>query len=538
MTDLVMVGGRVLTMDPAGRRAEALAVAGGRIAAVGTSEVVGRMAGESTTVVRLNGRAVTPGFIDPHNHFSMTTFEPVSCDLRTPPLGSRRDALEAIAATASATPPGQWIWGQAYDARSLEDAGPLSRWELDEAGGDHPVCVMDDSYHALYANSAALAIAGIDRETPDPRGGVIVRDDSGEPTGFLQERAMDGVHRTTLRSFIEVYGEDVVGDLVRRNADRHLSHGVTTIGDAQTMPEGAEMYRMADRQGKLPICVRQLRGGDGFFAAPERAAAGEFAGEDVSDRRRGGSVKLFMDPVYPNFGFFRCHSDGSVTPEGEVYYDQEEADRLVLSAVGQGLQVAIHCIANRAIEQGLNALERAITEVPGAEDLRLRIDHFMFPTMAQIRRAADLPIVISQQPAFLYNIGHMFEDGVREYGIDAGATPLAAMVDAGATIAAGSDYPCASVAPLDGMAAAVGRRHISGRKIEPDQAISAEQCLRHYTNGSAYAVFRDDEVGSLEVGKRADMVVLSHDPTGSHPDHIGRIAVEQTYVDGELVYQA
>ena len=281
MTDLVMLGGRVLTMDPAGRRAEALAVAGGRIAAVGSSEVVGRMAGESTTVVRLNGRAVTPGFIDPHNHFSMTTFEPVSCDLRTPPLRSRRDALDAIVATASATPPGQWIWGQAYDARSLEDAGPLTRWELDEAGGDHPVCVMDDSYHALYANSAALAIAGIDRDTPDPRGGVIVRDDSGEPTGFLQERAMDGVHRTTLRSFIEVYGEDVVGDLVRRNADRHLSHGVTTIGDAQTMPEGAEMYRMADRQGKLPICVRQLRGGDGFFAAPERAAAGEFA-----ERRR------------------------------------------------------------------------------------------------------------------------------------------------------------------------------------------------------------------------------------------------------------
>ncbi len=538
MTDLVMLGGRILTMDAGGRRAEALAVDRGRIAAVGTSEEMGRLVGEGTRVVRLNGRAVTPGFIDPHNHFSMTSFEPVSCDLRTPPLGSKRDALDTIAAAAGAAPAGQWVWGQAYDARSLPDAGPLSRWELDEAGGDHPVCVMDDSYHALYANSAALALAGIDRHTPDPRGGVIVRDASGEPTGFLQERAMDVVHRTTIRSFIDVYGEDVVGDLVRWNAERHLSHGVTTVGDAQTMPEGAAMYRIADRQGKLPICVRQLRGGDGFFAAPERAAAGEFSDDDVSDRLRGGSVKLFMDPVYPNFGFFRCHSDGSVTPEGEVYYDQEEADRLVLSAVNQGLQVAIHCIANRAIEQGLNAFERALREVPEAADLRLRIDHFMFPTMEQIRRAAALPIVISQQPAFLYNIGHMFEEGVREYGIDAGATPIAAMVDAGATIAAGSDYPCASVAPLDGMAAAVGRRHVSGRRIEPDQAISAEECLRHYTNGSAFAVFRDHEVGSLEVGMRADMVILSHDPTASHPDHISGIRVEQTYVDGDLVFEA
>ena len=203
-----------------------------------------------------------------------------------------------------------------------------------------------------------------------------------------------------------------------------------------------------------------------------------------------------------------------------------------------GLQVAIHCIANRAIEQGLNSFERAIREVPGAEDLRLRIDHFMFPTMDQIKRAADMPIVISQQPAFLYNIGHMFEEGVREYNIDAEAEPIAAMVDAGATIAAGSDFPCASIAPLDGIAAAVSRRHVTGRQIAPDQAISAEECIRHYTNGSSYAIFRDSEVGSLEVGKRADMVVLSHDPTGSHPDHIRDIAVEQTYVDGALAYEA
>ena len=538
MADLVMLGGRILTMDRAGSRAEALAVEDGKIAAVGTSEEMARMVGEATRVVRLNGRAITPGFIDPHNHFSMTTFEPVSCDLRTPPLRSRREALEAIAATAAITPTGQWIWGQAYNARSLEGTGPLTRYELDEAGGDHPVCVMDDSYHALYANSAALALAGIDRDTPDPAKGVIVRDDSGEPTGFLQERAMDAVHRTTMRSFIEVYGEDAVGDLVQHNARRHLSHGVTSLGDAQTMPESAQMYRLADAQGKLPICVRQLRGGDTFFGAPSRPAAGEFLEDNVSDRLRGGAVKLFMDPVYPNFGFFRCHSDGAVTPEGEVYYEQEEADELVLSAVRNGLQVAIHCIANRAIEQGLNSFERAIREVPGAADLRLRIDHFMFPTMAQINRAAEMPIVISQQPAFLYNIGHMFEDGVREYNIDAEAEPIAAMVEAGATIAAGSDFPCASIAPLDGMAAAVSRRHVTGRQIAPDQAISAEECIRHYTNGSSYAIFRDSEVGSLEAGKRADLVVLSHDPTGSHPDHIRDIAVEQTYVDGTLAYEA
>ena len=536
--DLVMLGGRVLTMDPAGRRTEAVAVRDGKIAAVGVNDEIARMAGEGTRVVRLNGRTVTPGFIDPHNHFSMTTFEPVSADMRTPPLRSKREALDAIAATAASTPMGQWIWGQAYNARSLDGTGPLSKQELDEATGDHPVCVMDDSYHALYANSAALTIAGIDRDTPDPHKGWIVRDRAGEPTGFLQERAMDAVHKTTMRSFIDVYGEEVVGDLVQHNARRHLAHGVTSLGDAQTMPESAEMYRIADRQGKLPIAVHQLRGGETFFGVPSRAATGEYGADNVSDRLRGGSIKMYMDPVYPNMGFSKCHDDGDVTPAGEVYYEQDETtDELVLSAVRNGLQVAIHCIGDRAIEQSLNAFERAIREVPAAADLRLRLDHFMFPTMAQIKRAADLPIVISQQPAFLYNIGHLFEEGVRDYGIDAEPQSVAAMVDAGATIAAGSDFPCASMAPLDGIAAAVGRRHVSGRQIAPDQAISAEECIRHYTNGSSYSIFRDSEVGSLEVGKRADMVVLSHDPTGSHPDHIGDINVEQTYVDGALVYE-
>jgi len=536
--DLVLLGGRILTMDGASSRAEAIAVNKGKIVAVGANAEIAPMAGDETRVVRLNGRAVTPGFIDPHNHFSMTTFEPVSADLRTPPLRSKQAALDAVASTAAATPTGQWIWGQTYGARALGDGGLMTRAELDEAGGDHPVCVMDDSYHALYANSAALAIAGIDRNTPDPHKGSIDRDASGEPTGFLMERAMDAIHRTTMRSFMEVYGEEVVGDLVLHNARKHLSHGITGIGDAQTMPESAEMYRIADKQGKLPIFVQQIRGGETFFGVPDKAAAGRFDDDNVSDRLRGGSVKMYMDPVYPDLGFNHCHDDGSVSPAGDVYYTQEEADDLVLSSVRNGLQVAIHCLGNRSIEQTLNSFERALKEMPESADLRLRLDHFMYPTSDQIKRAADMPVIISQQPAFLFNIGHIIEDGVNEYNIDAEPASLAAMVDAGATIAAGSDFPCASLAPLDGMAAAVSRRHISGRQIAPDQAISAEECIRHYTNGSAYSVFRDDEVGSLEVGKRADMVVLSHDPTGADPDHIGDINVEQTYVDGELLYDA
>ncbi|MBM3945445.1 MAG: amidohydrolase [SAR202 cluster bacterium] len=535
--DAVLLGGNILTMDRSKRRVQALAVRGGKIAAVGPTGEIARLATPKTKVVNLNGRTVTPGFMDPHNHFSMTTWEPVSVDCRVPPLRNKKAVLDAIAAAAAAAPTGKWIWGQAYSFQVFEEAGVLTKGELDEAGGDHPVCIMDFSYHALYANSAALKLAGITKNTPDPRGGVIVRDASGQPNGFLQERAMDLVHKTTMRAFIDLYGEDAVADLVYQNSMRHLEHGVTSLGDAQTMPESGEMYRIADKRGKLPICVRQLRGGDTFFGAPERASRGEFGKDTVSDRLRGGTMKIFMDPVFPNFGLYRCHPDGKMTPEGEVYYTQDEVDQLVLNASKNGLQVAIHCIGNRAIEQGLNALERSVREVKGSDKLRHRIDHFSFPTNKQIQRIAKSPFIISQQPAFIYNIGHMFEQTLKDYNIDAPAAALASMVDAGATIAAGSDFPCASIAPLDGIAASAGRRHISGRQIAPEQAISAEESIRQYTNGSAYVLFRENEVGSLEVGKQADMVVLSHDPTAVHPDHIRGVVVEQTYVNGDLKFK-
>ena len=534
--ELIMLGGNILTMDGKRSRAQALAINNNKITAIGNNNEIATMANDKTKVVHLRGRTVTPGFIDPHNHFSMTVFEPVSVDSRTPPLKDKKAVLDAISTTASATPKGKWIWGQSYDTRVLKEAEPLTCWELDEAAPDNPVCIMDASYHALYANTAAMAIAGITKNSPDPYKGTIVKNRKGEPTGYLHERAMDSIHQITMRSLIDFHGEEIVGDLVRQNALMHLSHGVTSIGDAQTMPESAELYRLADSQGKLPICVRQLRGGETFFGIPDKVAAGEYDNDNVSDRLRGGTMKIFMDPVFPEFGFFKCHHDGSVSPEGEIYYEQDEVDKLVLDATNNGLQVAIHCIGNRSIEQAVNSFERALNEVPDADKLRLRLDHFMFPTQELIQRAADLPIVISHQSAFLYNIGDVFEQGVKDYGINAPAQPMADMVSAGATIAAGSDFPCASVAPIDGIAAAASRRHVSGRQIEPGQAISAEEAISHYTNGSSFAIFRDHEVGSIEVGKRADMVVLSHDPTESHVDHIKDISVEQTYVDGKLVY--
>ncbi|MDE2968091.1 MAG: amidohydrolase [Chloroflexota bacterium] len=535
--ELLFTGGRVLTIDPMDRIASGVAVRDGRIVAVGDSAEARAAVGPDAVHVDLRGRALVPGFCDPHNHFSMTTFEPRSVDCRTPPMAGPKQVIDAIAAAAAGAPDGQWIWGLGFAARNFEPSGEdlLHRRELDEAAPNNPVCVMDSSYHACYANSAAMALVGIDRDTPNPPGGEIRKDDYGEPNGVLWERAMDPVHHASMRSYIDTFGEDVVADLVQQNALRHLSHGITSVGDALVMPESAEIYRLTDARGKLPIVIHQMRGGPGFFAAPEDAAGGAFMEDDVSDRLRGGIVKIFMDPVWPSPAMTVCHEDGTTEPVGDPYYGQEEVDHLVLDAASHGLQVAIHCIGNRAVEQGLNAFERAQREIP-RDDPRYRIEHFSFATPEQIERARSLGVIVSHQPPFLNAIGEFFETRIAEAGLDSVPIPYRDMLDVGVFVASGSDFPCAPVQPLLGLYGLVSRTARDGRQVAADQAISPLEALRTYTLNSATAMFREHEVGSIEVGKRADLVVLSHDPTLVDPTYIQEMAVQQTYVDGDLLY--
>ena len=532
--ELLFSGGRVLTIDAMDRIVSGVAIRDGRIVALGDSEEARKAVGPDATHVELHGRALIPGFCDPHNHFSMTTFEPRSVDCRVPPMGGKPAVLDAIAAAAAGSPDGQWIWGMGYSS-GPQGVGVLSRTELEEVAPNNPVCVMDQSYHSCYANSAALAIGGIDRDTPNPRGGEIHRDDRGDATGLLWERAMDTVHHASLRAHIDVLGPEVVAGLVQQNARRHFSHGVTSVGDAVVLQDSAEIYRLADERNKLPIVIHQMRGGNGFFAAPEAAAGGAFLKDDVSDRLRGGIVKIFMDPVWPTFAYTKCHADGTFEDMGEPYYGQDEVDHLVLNAASHGLQVAIHCLGDRAIEQALNTYERVQREIPRG-DPRYRIEHMFLPQEGQMERAASLGVMISHQPSFLYAIGDGFDRFRSEAGLPFPALPYRSMLDAGLTVASGSDFPCFPVEPLKGLYAMVARRTRSGVEVAADQAITPLEALRTQTINSAAAMFRDHEVGSIEVGKRADLVVLSHDPTLVDPMFIGEIVVQQTYVDGDLLY--
>ncbi|PKB82166.1 MAG: hypothetical protein BZY88_05210 [SAR202 cluster bacterium Io17-Chloro-G9] len=534
--DLVLMGGNVLTMDVRNSRAEALAVDGGKIAAVGTNAELAKLVGENTRVVHLAGRTLLPAFSDPHNHFSINTLEPVSVDCSVPPHATIGSVKDAIAAAAKDLPAGRWLTGWGFRSGRLKENRAITRWELDEAAPDNPVRIMDGSVHACYANSAALMLAGIGQETPDPPHGQIIRESNGQPNGTLWEGAMDPVYNLSLRAYLDHYPGEV-GELVRHNCLRHLACGIAGVGDALVVPDAAELYRAADGQNNIPITLHQMLGAEGFFAPPQGVSNGEIGDGNVSDRLRGGTMKMFMDPVFPGSAYTRHHAHGGAEEMGQIYYTQDEADALVSQAHKRGMQVAIHCLGNRAVDRALNAFQNALKEHP-SEEPRFRIEHFTITSIAQIQRARSLGVVAVVQPGFHFTGGERYRDRMQELAGDVRALPLRSMLDQGLTVSGSSDYPCGPLSPLTGLYAMVTRRtQQGGDPVTPDEAVSAMEGLRMYTATAAYAMGREKDTGSLERGKRADMVVLSHDPTAVDPDYIREIAVEQTYVEGDLLYQ-
>ena len=533
--NLVLMGGNVLTMDSRNTRADALAVEDGKISAIGSNSEVTRLIRDDTSVVHLAGRTLVPGFIDPHNHFSINTLEPVAVDCSSPPHDTINGVKDCIAAAVRGLPKGRWLRGWGLRSAALKDERAITRWELDEAAPDNPVCIMDGSVHACYANSSALTLAGIGRDTPDPPHGSILKDGSGGPSGTLWEGAMDLVYNLSLRAYIDHYG-DAVASLVRQNVQRHLSLGITSVGDALVVPEAEELYRIADRQGQVPMTLHQMLGAEGFFAPPRRVSSGLSGDGQVSDRLRGGTMKLFMDPVFPSSAYTRCLADGVTEDVGEIYYSQEQADSLVAEAHAKELQVAIHCLGNRSLDRALTAFENAIKQRRVA-DPRFRIEHFTITSREQIRRAAALGVVAVVQPGFHFTGGERYKSRADELAGDARPIPLRTMLDEGLMVSASSDYPCGPLSPLVGLYAAVTRRtRQGGDPVTPEEAVSVAEALRMYTINAAHAMKRETEAGSLEIGKRADIVVLSHDPTTSNPDFLRDIIVEQTYVDGRLLY--
>ena len=536
--DQIIANATVLTMDATARRVRSLGVHDGRIAAVGDEEGVRATLAPDAAVIDLQGRTVIPGFIDGHTHFINSTFEAVQVDCSTPPLATLAEVLERLRLAAAEATPGQWVRGWGFHWSRVRERRNPTRVDLDAIAPEHPIVVIDASYHGCFVNSRGLELAGIDRHV-SPRGhGIIVLDEAGDPTGELFETSSDAPAALSWRSYAERSPADAI-TLMEANARRHLALGITSVSDALVTPEGAALYAAVAEAGRLPIDIHQMLGGQTFFDAPR---VGQAPTEESLRVRHGrlsaGTVKMFMDVVHPGPAIDRRTADG-YRHTGRNFYSRTEAEALIVDIVERGFEPAVHALGSCGLEQALAAYE-AVRRVSGRDAASLRVEHFIIATGEQVSRTNSLGVKAVVNPGFIDRWGDMYLHEWRGDETDwdeLRIIPIRSMLDAGVTVAAGSDYPCAPMSPLVCIQAAVTRMSMTGETVDACEAIDPLEGLRLYTS-SAAAVDGRADIGTIEVGKRASFAVLDADPTAVASEAIGTIKVLQTWVDGARVFTA
>src|SRR5687768_9720100 len=524
--DLVLRGGRIWAgkgLPPA----TAIAMRDGRIAAVGSDADIAGWIGASTKVVDLAGRLAVPGFNDAHVHFLSGGFGLLSVDLR----GARDEAdfARLIGAHARTLPKGTWILEGNWDHEAWPSKALPTRQQIDAVTPDHPVFVQRLDGHMSLANSLALRLAGVTRETADPPGGTIVRDASGAPTGVLKDNAADLVARV-----IPEPSREMNLRAARAALAEAARVGVTTIQDNSAV-DALPTYGELRARGELTARLHVWRYAS---AMPSLIAAGIRSG--LGDEWiRLGALKILSDGSMGSgtAAFFEPYSDDPKT-SGLLLHPVPELERMIVEADAAGFQLAVHAIGDRANSLVLDAFEKA-ARANGPRDRRFRIEH------AQVVRKQDLPrykalgVIASIQPSHCIDDMRWAEKRIgRARARD--AYTFRSFTAAGIAVAFGTDWFVEPLDPRLGLYAAVTRELPAGGPPGgwfPEEKISLEDALDLYTRGSAYAEFAEGEKGTLERGRLADVAVFARDLFGVEPREILTTPVDLTIVGGRIVFQ-
>ena len=531
--NLVLLNGKIWTVNDRQPRAEAVACLGSRIVAVGSNGEIRKWIGAGTEAIDLGGKLVLPGFNDAHVHFFSGGENLASVQLRD--AKSEDEFRKRIAEFAAKQPAGRWITGGDWDHENWTPARLPTRQLIDAVTAGHPVFVNRLDGHMALANSQALQLAGITRDTPDPPGGTIVRDAAGEPTGVLKDAAMermDGVD-----GVIPAPSEDQIADAVRAAMRYAAENGVTSVQDMSAAPEILRVYQTLLARGELTVRIS----GHQPLATWQRLAAvglrADFGGEKLhigalkgfADGSLGSTTALFFEPYLdaPNTSGL---ANSEMIPESKMQAHILGADRA-------GLQVAVHAIGDKANHTVLGMYEEAARQ-NGARDRRFRIEHAQHLRMEDIPRFGTLHVIASMQPYHCIDDGRWAEKRIGPERAK-GTYAFRSLLDSGAVLAFGSDWDVAPMQPLMGIYAAATRRTLDGKHPNgwvPEQRITVAEAIRAYTMGSAYASFDEKIKGSIEPGKLADMVVVSDDILSIPAVEIEKTRVETTVFDGKVIY--
>lgn len=531
-TELIVLNAVIRTMDGKQPTAQALAVSERRILAVGDNQKIQGLATAATRVIDARGSLIVPGFNDSHVHFVSGGKQLSSVDLRT--AKTPEEFVERLRRFAENLPKGKWITGGDWDHENWPGTPLPTKQLIDSATPDHPVLVSRLDGHMALANSVALRLGGITKETPDPPGGLIVRERaSREPAGVLKDAAMALVARKIPAA---IFDEKLAA---ARAATEHAAKlGVTSVQD---MSGGSDVlvYQELANRGELKTRIYAVaplpqwrRSADaGLKAAVGTAWLRQGGLKGFADGSLGSTTALFFEP-YLDAPQTRGLPSDEMFPEGAML-------QRVRSADSSGLQVMIHAIGDRANDQILGIFEQVARE-NGSRDRRFRIEHAQHLRLSDINRFVSNGIIASMQPYHCADDGRWAEKRIGPQRAK-GTYAFRALLDAGAVLAFGSDWNVAPLDPLQGIAAAVTRRTLDGKHPDgwvPEQKITVEEAVRAYTVGSAIAEFTDGEKGTLAPGMLADFVMLSQNIFAIEPTEIERTRVVLTVVDGKVVFEA
>jgi len=531
----LFINGVVLTMDAQDRVAQALVTDGERILAVGDSDTLRQQYGASAQVHDLQGRALIPGFIDAHGHFPASGLSLLGVDLNSPPLGkvtTLQQLQERLRARAQDTRAGEWIFGFGYDDTLLQDMRHPTRADLDAVSTEHPIYVWHVSGHMGVANSRALALAGIQRDTPNPEGGVIVRDEQGEVTGLLQENAAMDMQKLAMQ-----FGALDFVRMVRHAAAEYAALGVTTAQSGAADSRSLKGLRLASQAHLIPfrLEVWPLWNELGLDLLEGRTSRAELE----TERIHIGPIKFFSDGSIQGYTAYLGHPyhqpyHGDAHYRGFPIMKPEELTAWVKRYQAAGFQLAIHSNGDNAIDDVLNAVEAAQREHP-APDIRHILVHAQTSRHDQIARMGALSITPSFFSAHTFYWGDRHRDIFLGPERAANISPARWAQQAGLRFSTHLDTPVVPMNPLLLWWASVHRLSSSGQPIGPQQRLTVMEGLRAMTVDAAWQIHQEHRVGSLEPGKLADLVILSADPR-QVPD-LRQLQVEQTLVGGTTIFR-
>jgi predicted amidohydrolase YtcJ len=533
--DIVFKNGNVYTANDKAPRAEAIAVKADRIIFAGTNAAAQKFIGQSTRVVDLKGNTVLPGFTDSHQHLSGVGFREMTLNLEG--ATSLEDFLAKVKARVDQAKPGDWITGRGWIETHWKPPAFPTRWDLDKIAPNNPVFLGRADGHGGVANSAALKLAGIDKDTANPFGGEISKDKQGEPNGMLLDSAQGLVRRRVPPTSPEEAERAVV-----LGAKRNIELGWTQIQDAGGSYADVEIFKKLYAAGTLKLRIYKAVHGPGPSATRlinEGPTIGAFGNrftfrtiKVVSDGALGSRGAALMEP----------YSDAADT-SGFLTVKAEDLRPMLRDALRKGIQVETHAIGDLANRFILDEYEAALDDVPASErkvaDPRWRVEHAQLVNPADIPRFAKLGIIPSMQPS--HAIGDLFFAPSR-VGIARlkGSYAWESFIKSGIVVPGGSDAPVERGEPMIEFYAAVARKDqkgFSGEGWHPEEAVTREQALKMFTLWPAYAAFEDQLRGTIEVGKLADLTILSADIMKIPAPEILKTRCVMTVINGEIVYE-